>query len=52
MRIQLLVSVKDALFHHTIDSILFDSSASIYTVFFSLVQLLFNKDSFITPASI
>src|SRR6218665_3523439 len=54
MRIQLLVSVKDALFHHSnsyLYSILFPSPASIYTVFFSLVQLLL-KDSFVTPASI
>src|SRR6218665_3780925 len=44
-----------ALFHHSnfyLYSILFTSPASIYTVFFSLVPLLFNKDSFITPASI
>jgi len=55
MRIQPLVSVKDALFHHSqfyLYSILFASPAFIYTVFFSLVHLLFNKDSFITPASI
>src|SRR6218665_3552656 len=66
MRIQLLVSVKDALFHHSnfyLYSTLFTSPASIYTVFFSLVELLFNKVFhhshfylaniiFITPASI
>jgi len=55
MRILLLVSVKEGLFHHSnfyLFSIPFPSPASIYTVFFSLVQLLFNKDSFITPASI
>src|SRR6218665_142885 len=58
MRIQLLVSVKDTLFYHSnlylgyIYSILFASPASIYTTFFSLVQLLFNKGSVITPASI
>src|SRR6218665_2359997 len=56
MSIQLLVSVKDVpLFHHSnfyLYSILFASPASIYTVFFSLVQLLFNKESFITPTSI
>src|SRR6218665_2877476 len=58
MRIQLLVSVKDTLFYHSnfylgyIYSILFASPASIYTTFFSLVQLLFKKGSVITPASI
>src|SRR6218665_1885504 len=55
IRIQLFVSVKDALFHHSnfyLYSILFASLASIYIVFFSLVQLQFNKESFITPASI
>src|SRR6218665_2169563 len=56
MRIQPLVSVKDTLFYHSnfylgyIYSILFASPASIYTTFFSLVQLLFNKGN--TPASI
>jgi len=55
MRIQLLVSVKDALFHHSnfyLYSTLFASPAFIYTVFFSLIQLLFNKESLITHTSI
>src|SRR6218665_2175693 len=44
MRIQLLVSVKDALFYHSrLCSILLASPASIYTIVFSLVQLLFTK---------
>ena len=45
-RIQLLVSVKVALFHHSnfyLYSTLFASPASIYTVFFSLVLLLLIK---------
>ena len=67
MRIKLFVSVKDALFssnrllfmqycfYHSsfyLCSIVFITPASIYTVFYSLVQLLLNKDSFIAPASI
>src|SRR6218665_2893445 len=55
MRIQFLVSVKDALFHHSnfhLYSIIFASSAFVDTVFFSFVQLLFNKNSLITSATI
>src|SRR6218665_1336285 len=55
MRIQLLVSVKDALFSATrllFRKIFLINPASIYTVFFSLIQFSLNRDSFITPSYI
>src|SRR6218665_1177195 len=57
MRIKLLVSVIKTLYFHQSDfylhvcSIVCITPASIYIIFFSLVQLLLIKDSVITPAS-
>src|SRR6218665_3252226 len=56
MRIQLLVSVKDALLYHYNFylgyTVFFSLVQLLFIQHFSLVQLLFNKGSFITPASI
>src|SRR6218665_1362725 len=65
MRIRLLVSARHTLYFHHSDFYLgrilliqvlfihfFITPASIYTVLFSSLQLLLNKDSFTTPASI